>query len=247
MSQENDLVQRTLNWHAQRLGNITSTAAKRVLGGPRGKDTLVKRLRFELDLRERMSVAISSGEGLDEIMDEFREYIGPELNVPALKWGRTMEPRGLQAAQLRFDCEFQFPGSIEHAIPVTPQYRPVRSHEDVRVCTVATSPDAMWDRVPVECKCPYNEAVHEKVFVDGPWQEHGPQLTMHALVAGVNEVLFISFDPRANNVPMLYTERVVVPQTEIDWLRDGCIEVWRHVVEGTSPLDNDDSAIPRLF
>lgn len=249
-----DVVQRELNWHSLRLGRIGSTSAKRVLGAMSTRARLVDQLRYELDLREQMRIALdmqieqergdkdvpeSVWEAGDRAFEEFREYIGPELNVRALKWGRQMEPRALQAAQLRHDMEFTFPGALEREIVAG------SGDDEVRVPLIV-SPDAMAGRVPVEVKCPLNEENHVQTFVDGPWEQHGPQLTMHALVAGTNEVLFVSFDPRTNDVPMLYTAMVAIPQEAIDRLRDGCVEIWRHVLKGTSPLDQP-AEVPKLF
>lgn len=233
-----DVIQRSLNWHAARLGRISSSKAKRVLGSTRTQAKLVEDLRYELELRERIWDAIHDRDDSTEAakaLEEFRAYVGPELNVRALTWGRQMEGRALEGAQLRYDAEFEFPGVLELFMDTFGLHVPL-----------VTSPDAMWGSIPVEVKCPLNEDVHVRYCLDGPWNEHGPQLTMHALVTGSPSVLFVSFDPRTNEVPMLYTKLVPIPANDVERLREGCKKVWRHVMEGTSPTDAP-SEIPKLF
>lgn len=259
-----DVLQRTLNWHAVKLGRISSTDADRVLGGSKRRSRLVKELRYELDLRARMQDAIEEqldmedrpgappawAEDLyergDEVFEEFREYVMRDLQVDAIQWGRTMEPRALQALQLREDQEFTFPGAIEREFEIEnpPGMRPVI--DSVASMPLMSSPDALLNgKWPVEVKCPWNTDNHVKVFVEGPWPMYGAQLTMHALVSGANHVLFASFDPRTNEVPMLYTSDVVIPEPVIDRLHRGCMDIWKHVIYGTDPADLEE--MPTLF
>lgn len=71
------------------------------------------------------------------------------------------------------------------------------------------SPDGLIDLDGgLESKCPYNEAIHVRTWLEGMPEEHMPQVQGCMFVTGRKWWDFLSFDPRQDEECRLYIERI---------------------------------------
>ncbi|HEX8590665.1 lambda exonuclease family protein [Pseudomonas sp.] len=76
----------------------------------------------------------------------------------------------------------------------------------------------------IESKCPYNEAVHIRTWIEGMPEEHTWQVQGCMFVTGRKWWDFLSYDPRQNDEYRLYVERIERDQTFIDQLHAGLVQ-----------------------
>lgn len=76
----------------------------------------------------------------------------------------------------------------------------------------------------MESKCPYNEAVHIRTWLEGMPAEHVFQVQGCMLVTGRKWWDFVSFDSRQNDEFKLYVERIERDQKFIDELLAGLMQ-----------------------
>lgn len=79
------------------------------------------------------------------------------------------------------------------------------------------SPDGLIDEDGgIESKCPYNEAIHVKTWLEGMPEEHMPQVQGCMFVTGRKWWDFLSFDPRQDEDCRLYIERIYRDEAYIE-------------------------------
>lgn len=79
----------------------------------------------------------------------------------------------------------------------------------------------------IECKCPFNSAIHLQTWAEGMPEHHKPQVFGQMWVLGLDWIDFCSYDPRMQNGGAhlkLYRQRIMRDQKYIDDLEARVLE-----------------------
>lgn len=76
----------------------------------------------------------------------------------------------------------------------------------------------------IESKCPFNEAVHVRTWLEGMPEEHTWQVQGCMFVTGRKWWDFLSYDPRQNDQYKLYVERIERDEKFIEELHAGLVQ-----------------------
>lgn len=218
-------------WFKAKLGKISGSNMKRVMGGPRAWASYARQLREELALLAR----IEAGEDIE---------LGSTFDCDAMAWGRKWEPIAIAEYEFQEDVDVRRVGFSVH-----PEYPFVGCSLDGEVYKDADVLEGI-----VEAKCPYSEAVHLKTLVGGHVpNEHLPQVHTGIWVADVDWGAFISYDPRRDLARRLFLRLLDRDDVYIARMESRCLEFWEFVQSGQDEITYIKSdairsnAIPRLF
>ncbi len=160
-------LQQTPQWFAYRIGKLT---ASRMIDA---MDRTAKGLSGAKREALIFEKAVERVTGLPQDKDISR--------VPAVAWGNEMEPHAKVAVTLELGILGKNASLVDHP----------------EIDMFSASPDWIVDGKPWEFKCPETKT-HFKYLLDPEVPEqYRPQMAAQCLCMGVNEGVFVSFDPRA--------------------------------------------------
>lgn len=81
----------------------------------------------------------------------------------------------------------------------------------------------------IEIKCPHDESVHIKTWLEGMPADHMPQVQGNMWVHGRAWWDFISYDPRADETYRLYVQRIPFDAAYVQELKKALIMFWQDV------------------
>ena len=74
---------------------------------------------------------------------------------------------------------------------------------------IGCSPDALYEGIGFEVKCPFNSKYHVQTVIEGYMpKKHEAQVQGTLWICGLQKYVFVSFDPRATRVPKLFIKEV---------------------------------------
>lgn len=175
-------LQRTEQWHADRSGRLTASRFKDVIAwGERDKHGRRKPLAARTTYMRELA------------FERLASRSKHSFSSKATSWGTEVEQ----------PCHDYY--EIVTGNMVTKSGFVVHSKYDWLGC----SPDGLIGQDGgIESKCPYNEAVHIKTWLEGMPDEHMPQVQGCMFVTGREWWDFLSFDPRQNENCRLYIETI---------------------------------------
>lgn len=224
------------DWYKARLGKITGSEMSRVMGGPRAWVSYAKQLREELVTLERLA----AGETIDLV---------PDLDVPAMAWGRKWEPIALAEYSFREDVDVDVVGFAVH-----PDFPFIGCSLDGRVRRGLDHNGLNSLYGVVEIKCPYSESMHLHTLSCGVVPgEHVQQLQTGIWVYHVDGGAFVSFDPRRDLDRKYFHKWVDRDGIYISLMEARCLEFWEFVQSNKTEPGKIKSAqigqdtIPQLF
>lgn len=236
--------QGSYEWYKIRLGKITGTGMKRVLGGPRAWASYAKQLRDELARLAR----IEAGEEIE---------LGSTFDCAAMDWGRKWEPVAIAEYEFKEDVDVKRVGFSVH--PDFPfigcsldgeVYKDAHEKDPSTGETIITS---MLEGI-VEAKNPYSESVHLRTLTfNRVPDEHRPQIHTGIWVADVDWGDFISYDPRRDLARRLFVRRLDRDDVYIERMERRCQEFWEFVQSGQGEVGQIKSdhirsnTIPKIF
>lgn len=216
--------QNSQEWHEIKLGKITGTRFKSVMGGSRAKLTLINKLKEELLM----------------IKNNDFDNIKKTINSAPIRHGKKHEQTAIEYISLILNLhekDIERPAFISH-----------NQHD-----FIGCSPDAIFriagKKTLVEVKCPSKLSSHEK-YKSGNLKDHFDQIIGNTWVAGCEQGLFISFfHDIPNNETDIYYKYIDIDGEYVNKLEDQCVNIWRYVTGelNTNPLNTNSMAIPKLF
>lgn len=175
-------LQGTDKWHADRSGRVTAS---------RFKDVLAWGKPDKHGKREPMGARTSYMREL--CFERLTRKSKHNVSSASLKWGHAEEQKAQDAYEM-------LTGNI-----VLPSEFIVHPKYDWLGC----SPDGLInDDGGTESKCPFNEAIHIRTWLEGMPEEHIPQIQGCMFVTGRKWWDFISFDSRQDEECQLYIETI---------------------------------------
>lgn len=232
--------QGSYEWFKVRLGKITGSEMRRVMGGPRAWASYARQLREEAALLVR----IENGEAIE---------LGNTFDNAAMAWGHEWEPRARAEYAFLNDVDVKRAGFKIH-----PVYPFIGCSVDGDIFNETDLDDGLpaqkiLDGI-AEIKCPYSEAVHLSTLAAGRVpDEHYPQIHTGIWVADVDWAAFISYDPRRDTARKLFQRIVQRDQQYIRRMEERCLEFWDFVQscedEPGRIKSNDFSSgkVPQIF
>lgn len=208
-------------WWEARRGKITSSRIRTAVNGTRdGKNALLDRLEAELQPGFMWP---------------------PEVNVPALRWGKEQEPKCRRLIDFMYDVDTYEPGLAFHPdVPIlgaTPDYCLAQS---------------VWPPPVVgEIKCPLLLKHHTKLSMGLKYHRlYSTQVQCHMLVFDADEAWFTSYHPDAPRGAQLYRE-IVQPQPGLQsHMLTSCDEMARMLKSGSrygKGVLRSATGVPQLF
>lgn len=218
-------------WFQAKLGKISGSNMKRVMGGPKAWASYARQLRQEFETLKR----IQDGEEI---------VLGSTFDVAATKWGRQFEPIAIAEYEFMHDVDVKRVGFVVHK-----DYPFIGCSTDAEVYKNGDVIDGV-----LEVKCPYSEAVHLKTLAeDRVPDQHRPQLHTEIWVEDVEWGGFISFDPRRTLERRLFLKLLDRDDKYIERMESRCLEFWEFVNSNNTEIDRIKSdslgtgTMPRLF
>lgn len=207
-----DFQQGDPGWFELHRGVITGSVIKTVMhGGRKAWNTLLDKKQAEL-------------EGAD--------MINNIDHVPAIKYGRELEPQAIAQYELIHNIDVERPVFIYH-----PDY----DH-------IGCSPDFMHSDLVGEIKCPYNKDNHQLTILYGKLaNDYKPQIQLEIECSRKDGAHFLSYDPRYFD----HTQRLFIMDIErdndyIDNMLDKCHK-FNQMLKAGDRFDDKPSDIPKLF
>lgn len=155
--------------------------------------------------------------------------------VASLEWGRRNELRAIANIELSLGIDLVEPGMIFHP----------------RHLYCEATPDAVFEDVTVEIKCPINPEIHLASFYDKDAikRQYRFQVQFAAWVAGAKQALFCSYDPRQPKATQLAVIEIK-PDNELQDTWEENVLRFRELLEENKVLATGSLhaiGIPRLF
>lgn len=213
--------QNTIEWRRERLGRVTASRFADVMAGPKSAAYLsyARQLRAEHLILKRI---------------EAGEYVplDPDFYSAATAWGKKHEPMARSEYEWMNDCTVIVPPFTVH-----PVFQYAGASADGLVADIKTG---------LEVKCPFNQEVHANTLLHGMSDDHIPQVQGGIWVYGLDEWIFISFDPRRSDSGRYHEQRICRDDRYIANLEKSVIEFWEFIASGKDVPATSDT-IPILF
>ena len=193
-------------WHLDRAGMITASRMNDVLAKPGSAQFE----RYAQEIREGIELKRRIEQGEDTQIPEGRSNV-------AMQWGKRYESFARAEYEWRTDTDVEVPEFLVH--PEFPFF--------------GASPDGLiLQRVGgIEIKCPYNADNHALTLVSGTPERHLPQVHSVMMVAGLEFLDFISFDPRRSDNGRFYTQTIDRSGVWDSRIKDAVCNMWEYVTK----------------
>lgn len=175
-------LQRTEQWHQDRSGRLTASRFKDVIAwGDRDKNGKRKPLSARTTYMRELA--------FERLANRSKHSVSSK----SMAWGTEVEQSSHDFYEILTGNSVIKSGFVIH-----PKY-------DWLGC----SPDGLiGEDGGIESKCPFNEAVHVRTWLEGMPEEHKPQVQGCMFVTGREWWDFLSFDPRQDEDCRLYIETI---------------------------------------
>jgi putative phage-type endonuclease len=198
--------QRTEEWHQQRAGRITAS-------------------RFA----DAIAISKRTGEPTEARNKYLRELVAEilmgnakhSISSKSMQWGTEVEAYAREAYELHTGNLV-----VESEFLLHPQYD-----------YIGASPDGLiWTDGGLEMKCPHDEQVHIKTWLEGMPADHIGQVQGCMYVTGRQWWDFVSYDPRQSEPYRLYVQRIPRDEAYIANLETGLLAFWQEVQQAVTEI-----------